>query len=106
MQPSELTEPEVETLLAGASPCAVLLHAVWCPVCATVLPGWEDVLSRVDGVVFGRVDVDAWPDVASVLGMAEVPALVLARGGEVVFAEGGVLPEGVVEHMLRELVKS
>lgn len=106
VHPSELTEPALETLLSGASPCAIILYASWCPVCATVLPLWERVLSRIDGVTFGRMDVDAWPDVAPALALAEVPALVLARGGEVVFAEAGVLSDAVLENMLRELTNS
>lgn len=75
-----------------AKVAVVMFHADWCAPCKEM----GSVVDKVTGefsnaTLFGKVDVDAEPELAGRLGVGEIPEVRLYRGGVMVDAVSGSL---------------
>lgn len=94
-----VTEDELrEEVLASSEPLLIDFCAAWCAPCRTISPILEDLAEEYDGRIrFVKVDVDEEAALAEMLGIAEIPTLVLVRGGTVL----GLFRGAVTERALR-----
>lgn len=72
--------------------------AEWCQPCHQFAPIYEEASQRHPDVLFGKVDTESNPEIASQFNVQSIPTLAAIRGKVVVFSEAGVVPaEGLDE---------
>ena len=87
-----------ENVLKSETPVVVDFWAPWCGPCRMLSPVVDQVAEEVEGVSFGKVNVDEEKELASRYGIMSIPALVLFRDGKAVDSMVGFRPkERVVE---------
>jgi thioredoxin 1 len=90
-----------EQVLRSELPVLVDFWAPWCGPCHTVAPVVEELSRKYTGrVKFVKVNVDEAMDVASSIGIMNIPTLVLFNGGKAVARTVGVQPRAALEKLV------
>ena len=93
----ELTAIEFEELVKGASGRVVVdFFATWCGPCKMFAPVFEKTAADVPEVAFYKVDVDKCGEVASQLGIMNIPTLICFENGEEIKRHIGGLGRGAL----------
>lgn len=77
--------------------------AAWCGPCKMVAPVIEELAKEYAGkVVFGKLNVDENPKIASEFGIMAIPTLFIFKNGEPVDVIQGAMPKPYFEAKLKE----
>jgi thioredoxin 1 len=79
------------------------LWAKWCGPCRVFAPVFEAAAERHPDVIFGKIDTEAEPQLASVLRIRAIPTLMVFREGVLLASQAGVLPGPVLDDVIREV---
>jgi thioredoxin 1 len=90
---------------ALARPGIVLIHwwVRWCAPCRVFGPLFERVAERHPDLTFAKVEVDAQSELAGVLGVQALPALMVFRDGFLLLNHVGALLEPVLENLIQQV---
>lgn len=82
----------------------VRFWAPWCMPCRKMAPIFSKVAAGMgsESVMFGEVDVDNYPGLASPLGVRSIPTVVVFREGKEVARSAGLIPAQEVEALVRQ----
>ena len=77
--------------------------AAWCGPCKMIAPVIEELAKEYAGkVVFGKLNVDENPKIASEFGIMAIPTLFIFKNGEPVDVVQGAMPKPYFEAKLKE----
>ncbi len=102
MATQELTAQNFEAHTDREGITLVDFWASWCGPCRQFAPIFERVSEKNPDVVFGKVDTEANPDLASTFNVSAIPTLMVIRDRVVLYAQPGALPESGLEDLLQQ----
>ena len=102
MVTQELTAQNFEEHTDREGITLVDFWASWCGPCRQFAPIFERVSEKNPDVVFGKVDTEANPDLASTFNVSAIPTLMVIRDRVVLYAQPGALPESALEDLLQQ----
>ena len=74
--------------------------ASWCGPCRMFAPIFEEASNKHPGIVFGKVDTEAEPELAAAFQISSIPTLMAFRDQVLVFSQPGALPASVLEELI------
>ena len=77
--------------------------APWCAPCRAFGPIYERASEAHPDITFGKVNTQDEPDLAGSFGIRSIPTLSIFRDGVLVFQRPGLLPEPILEDLIREV---
>ncbi|MFD9128706.1 thioredoxin family protein [Kitasatospora sp. NPDC059571] len=99
----ELTTDNFDEIATAEGIVLLDFWAGWCVPCRMFGPVYERVSERHPDIVFGKVDTEAQPELASDFQISSVPTLFAVRDGIVLHARSGALPEAGLEDLVRRI---
>jgi thioredoxin 1 len=76
--------------------------APWCGPCRAFGPIYERVAQKNSDLVFGKVNTEDEQALAVELGIQSIPTLMIFRDRILLFSQPGLLPERVLEDLLKQ----
>ena len=102
-QPVHLTDANFSSEVARYQLILVDFWAPWCGPCRMVGPIIDQLAKEYSGkVVFGKLNVDESPRVASTFGVQSIPTMMILKGGKAVDVMIGAMPKGAIEAKLKQ----
>lgn len=89
-----------ETVLKSEKPVLIDFWATWCGPCRMQGPIIDQMAAAHTDVVFGKVNVDDEPDLASEYGITSIPTLIIFKNGQIAEQVTGVTSKASLERML------
>jgi thioredoxin 1 len=77
--------------------------ASWCGPCRSFGPVFEAASERHPDVVFGKVDTEAEPGLASTFNIQAIPTLMVLRDGVLLAAQPGALPGPALDDLVERV---
>jgi thioredoxin 1 len=77
--------------------------ASWCGPCRAFAPVYATVAGRHPDIVFGKVDTQAEGPLASAFQIRSIPTVMVFRDGILLLSQPGVLPERVLEEVIKRV---
>jgi len=74
--------------------------ADWCGPCHRFSPVFEQASLEHPDIVFGKVDTEAEPELASAAQITSIPTLMVFRDGVLVFRQPGALPSSALTKVI------
>ncbi|SNC64691.1 thioredoxin [Kytococcus aerolatus] len=96
----ELTAENFEKTILENPMVVVDFWATWCGPCKQFGPIFEEASEQHEDIVFGKVDIDAQPQLAGALGIQSVPTTMAFREQIGVFAQPGAMPANALDEVL------
>lgn len=101
---TELNSENFDNFISKHEVVLVDVYAEWCGPCKMIAPILEKVSrEHHDKVRIGKLNVDHNNEIASELGIRNIPTLLLYRGGERVATKIGSLSEEAIISMFSEV---
>ncbi|MEL6538167.1 MAG: thioredoxin [Bacteroidota bacterium] len=98
----EITDSNFDEVIASSDkPVLIDFWAEWCGPCKMIGPVVEELAGEYeDTAIIGKLDVDAYPDIAGKLGIRSIPTLLYFKDGEIIDRQVGAVPKSVLENKL------
>ena len=98
---AEFTTDNFETeVLSSESPVVVDFWAPWCGPCRQIAPIIDELATENEDVKVGKLNVDDGQEVAVKYGIANIPTILLFKGGEVVERVQGVTSKTKLQELI------
>jgi thioredoxin 1 len=100
-----LTKSNFDHYVSGDRPVFIDFWAEWCGPCRAMEPVVADLARRYSGeIVFGKLDIDAEPDIATRFDVLSIPTFMIFKSGKpqnaIIGAVGAKVLEKAIEKSL------
>ena len=99
----ELTKDNFEETVTGSEIVLIDFWAAWCGPCRRFGPVYEEAAARHPGIVFGKVDTEAQPELAGAFRISSIPTLMAVRDRTVLYSQPGALPPQALEELIGKI---
>ena len=103
MATQALTKEIFEQTIEDNSIVLIDFWASWCGPCRAFAPVYEKVSESHPGIVFGKVDTEAEPELAASFRIQSIPTLMAVRDSIVLYSQPGALPEDALEDIVQQV---
>jgi thioredoxin 1 len=101
----EVTDSNIQELLASANPVVIDFWAPWCGPCKMMLPIVDELSKQYDGKVkVGKLNVDENPDTCEQYGIMNIPAMLFFKNGEIVNRHVGACRKPDLEKIIDSML--
>ncbi|MBR2266488.1 MAG: thioredoxin [Paludibacteraceae bacterium] len=101
----EVTDSNIQELLASANPVVIDFWAPWCGPCKMMLPIVDELSKQYDGKVnVGKLNVDENPDTCEQYGIMNIPTMLFFKNGELVDRHVGACRKPDLEKIIDSML--
>lgn len=96
----DITADSFESTIEKNDIVIVDFWAEWCGPCKSFSPIYEDVSTKYEDVVFGKIDTEAEQELAGHFQIRSIPTLMIFREQVVVFSQPGMMNAQQLEEVI------
>ena len=101
----EITDSNIQELLAEGKPVVVDFWAPWCGPCKMMLPVVEELATEYDGkIIVGKLNVDENDETCGTYGIMNIPTILFFKNGELVNRTVGAMNKTKLQEHFEELL--
>ena len=78
-------------------------YADWCGPCKMLTPILEDLSNEREDVLFAKINVDEFPDIAAVFKITTIPTMLIFNNGKPIANSIGFQPKNSIERILNAI---
>ncbi len=103
MSTLDITSANFETTVDTNEIVVLDAWAAWCGPCKAFAPIFEAASDRHPDVIWGKLDTEAQPELASAFGIRSIPTLMVFRQGILLFSQAGMVPANVLDELITKV---
>jgi thioredoxin 1 len=100
----EITNNNLDELIASGKPVVIDFWAEWCGPCRMLTPIIEELAGEYENdVIIGKCNVDDNNEVSMKFGIRNIPTVIFLKGGEVVDKQVGACSKAALAEKIEKL---
>ncbi len=99
-----LSDSDFKDFINKSNLTLIDFYADWCAPCHMVSPSIEELSREMEGVEFGKINVDHEQENAAELGIMSIPTLLIFSKGKLVDRLTGAVPKETIKERLGKFI--
>ncbi|MEF8880237.1 MAG: thioredoxin [Candidatus Nanohaloarchaea archaeon] len=100
--PKHLEPNDLQEAIDSDETWIIDFWAEWCGPCKKLGPIYEEVSKEIDGVNFGKVDMEEHQQLGGKMGVRALPTLLIMKNGEEIARNSGLMSKEQLKSWIQE----
>lgn len=100
MSTTEITAENFQSVIENNDIVLLDCWASWCGPCRAFAPVYEAASERFPGIVWGKLDTEAQPELAEAFDIRSIPTVMVFRQNILLFRQAGMLPARALDEIV------